>query len=79
MGAVPGVLVLAAGLAVLLRLAPSPSVGEGSALDRFVRESDFAGAVLVARGDRVLLNRGYGQANVGQVRAAIAVFSTQGE
>jgi hypothetical protein len=37
----------------------SVPVGEGSALDRFVREPDFAGAVLVARGDRVLLSQGY--------------------
>jgi CubicO group peptidase (beta-lactamase class C family) len=65
MRAAGGVLVLVVAFAVLLRLAPSPSLtgGAGSALDRYVREADFAGAALVARGDRVLLSQGYGQAS----------------
>src|SRR5437899_12248073 len=64
MRAALGILVLAVGLGVMLRLAPATPVGAGSALDRFVRAADFAGAVLVARGDRVLLSRGYGQASI---------------
>ena len=44
-----------------------PSAGLGAAVDAYmaplVRSHDFAGAVLVARGDRIVFERGYGMAN----------------
>jgi CubicO group peptidase (beta-lactamase class C family) len=59
-----GSLIVAAALALLLLVAPGPPTGPGSPLDRFVREADFAGAVLVAHGGRVLLSAGYGDADI---------------
>jgi CubicO group peptidase (beta-lactamase class C family) len=63
---VAGLLLASAGALVALAvLVPaSGNVGSRAVLDRAVVESGFSGAVLVARGDTVLLEKGYGQANV---------------
>ncbi len=61
--------VLATGLA-MLQVTPSPAAGsadEAGRLDRIVRgyvqHAGFRGAVLLARGDEVILSRGYGMAH----------------
>jgi CubicO group peptidase (beta-lactamase class C family) len=59
------ILVLVSALVTLVVLVPASSNTEPrAALDQAVQDSGFAGAVLVARGETVLLEKGYGQANV---------------